>query len=133
MGKVATNGRQFMDREADGESTPLHQVVRTELDEEAASFEVLGIESGQRRLVRSTDPGAIAHLRERDHAEFVVSLAERPAVAEPQRVPMPGRPGTRTCWLCGGVGEAEGIEGWERCAQCGGEGVIGDESILHDA
>jgi len=124
--RIAITGRQFMDREEAGQNTPLHQLVYTELADDAALFVVQGVESGQRLTLRCTDPGAIAYLRERDHAEFVVSLSQRPALPEPKRVPVPG-PGTRTCWLCGGAGQAEGIDSWQECAQCHGDGVIADE------
>lgn len=126
--RVEIDGVQYMRRRTSESAAPLNQEVHTEIEETTVSIEIQGLESKQRRPVRSDDPAVVQHYRDLDYAQFVVSLAERPESPEPRRIPeghVP--PGMRRCWLCDGRGMVEEADGVETdCVVCGGDGVIPD-------
>lgn len=128
--RVEIEGAQFLKRRQRGAEMPLHQEVRTEIEVTGVRVEFQGVESGRRQPVASDDPAVIEHYRKLDHAQFVISLAERPALPDPTRIPLDGVPdGMRVCWLCEGTGTLDAGDGSiEDCANCGGDGLVADDA-----
>jgi hypothetical protein len=128
-GRVDIDGVQFLRRRTREQITPLHQEVSIGFDGQAVAYEVRGMESGQRLRVPSDDPAVIQHYRDIDHANFVVSIAERPPIPEPERIPDGIVPfGKRRCDVCEGVGSIDSGDGWLDCEECGGIGVVDDDA-----
>ena len=128
---ITTSGVQFVKRVQGDDSLVMSQYTETVIESDKTTVGYKSTISGRHRGVVFTEPAHQEVFAKLDEAQRAASIADRPPVPEPERLPVDApddeRPGdARPCWPCEGRGQVMHAfhHDYDDCAACNGRGWI---------
>jgi hypothetical protein len=138
---ITTSGVQFLKRVQGGDAEVMNQYTETVISADKTTVGYESTVSGRHRAIVFTEPAHQEVFQRLDEAQRAAAIADRPPVAEPERLPVDapddGRPpNSRSCWLCEGRGQVMHAfrHDYDDCAACNGRGwiAVDDEAAPED-